>query len=93
MQVERNAGSDRTEGRRARAYRIATKVVETGAGAIAGADTVVRRAGFTTKSGRISKGKIAVGLLRPRSSGRRLIRAAATEIDRRRAGSRPPRRS
>lgn len=76
------AGPEESRGTRAR--RIATRVADTTVGVIAGADAVVRQAGLTTRDGRISKRKLAMAALRPRSSGGRLVRAAAAEIDRRR---------
>lgn len=79
------------ESRGARARRIATRVADTTVSVVAGADAVVREAGLTTRSGRVSKRKLAMAALRPRSSGGRLIRAAATEIDRRRNPSSPSR--
>ena len=84
--------SEIRENRGARARRIATRVADTTVSVVAGTDAVVREAGLTTRSGRVSKRKLAMAALRPRSSGGRLIRAAATEIDRRRnpsSASRP----
>ena len=49
---------------------------------------MIRQAGLTTRSGRVSKAKLGMAVLRPRRSGGRIIRAAATEIDRRRGGGR-----
>ncbi len=69
-----------------RARRIATQVADTTVGVIAGADAVIRQAGLTTRDGRISRTKLGLAVLRPRRSGGRIIRAAATEIDRRRNG-------
>lgn len=79
--MKREQARDGASGRaRSTAGRVADSAVEV----VAGADAVVRRAGFTTKHGRISKGRLALAALRPRSSVTRLVRATAVEIDRRR---------
>lgn len=77
--------------RLSRARRIATQVADTTVGVIAGADAVIRQAGLTTRDGRISRTKLGLAVLRPRRSGGRIIRAAATEIDRRRGPGRSDR--
>lgn len=74
------------ESRLTKARRVATRMADTTVEVVAGADAVIRQAGFTTRSGRISKAKLGMAALRPRRSSGRIIRAAATEIDRRRRG-------
>jgi hypothetical protein len=82
----RATGAEGIEGRLADLRRMAGTVADITIAVLVGADAVMRQAGFTTRDGRISKGKLVLAALRPRSSGLRLIRAAVIEIDRRRNG-------